>query len=60
MVFSGVGCPRVGLLDHMVALFLVFLGTSILFSIVAVAIYKLDLKVIRLESKVDHCIHCLK
>ena len=44
----------------MVALFLVFLGTSILFSIVAVAIYKLDLKVIRLESKVDHCIHCLK
>ena len=45
-----------GLLDHMVALFLVFLGTSILFSIVAVPIYKLDLKVIRLESKVDHYI----
>ena len=27
-------CPRVGLLDHMVALFLVFKGTSVLFSIV--------------------------
>ena len=27
--------PEVGLLDHMLALFLVFLGTSLLFSIVA-------------------------
>ena len=32
-------CPGVGLLDHMVVLFLVFLGTSILFSIVAAPIY---------------------
>ena len=32
-------CPGVGLLDHMVALFLVFKGISILFSIVAVPIY---------------------
>ena len=47
-------CPGVGLLDHMVVLFLVFLRTSMLFSIVAVPIYKLDLKVIRLEAKVDH------
>ena len=31
--------PRVGLLDHMVAPFLVFLGTSILFSIVTVPTY---------------------
>ena len=38
MVFSGI-CPRVGLLDHIVALFLVFQGTSILFSIVAVPVY---------------------
>ena len=42
------------MLDHMVVLFLVFLRTSMLFSIVAVPIYKLDLKVIRLEAKVDH------
>ena len=39
------------MLDHMVVR---FLGTSMLFSIVSVPIYKLDLKVIRLESKVDH------
>ena len=32
-------CPGVGLLDHMVALFLVFWGTSILFSIVAAQTY---------------------
>ena len=32
-------CPGVGLLSHMVALFLVFYGTSILFSIVAVPIH---------------------
>ena len=32
-------CLRVGLLGHMVVLFLVFKGTSILSSIVAVSIY---------------------
>ena len=32
-------CPVVGLLDHMVILLLVFEGTSILFSIVAVLSY---------------------
>ena len=32
-------CPIVGLLDHMVVLFLVFWGTSILFSIMAISIY---------------------
>ena len=32
-------CPGVGLLDHMVALVLVFKGTSILFSVVAAPIY---------------------
>ena len=32
-------CPGVGLLDHTVALFLVFKGISILFFIVAVSIY---------------------
>ena len=32
-------CPRVGLQDHMVVLFLIFKGTSILFSMVAVPIY---------------------
>ena len=32
-------CPVVGLLGHMVIIFLVFKGTSILFSIVAVSIY---------------------
>ena len=32
-------CPGVGLLDHMATLFLVFWGTSILFSIVAALIY---------------------
>ena len=32
-------CPGVGLLGHMVVLFLVFKGTSILFSIVATLIY---------------------
>ena len=32
-------CPGVGLLDHVVALFLVFKGTSILLSIVAAPIY---------------------
>ena len=32
-------CPKVGLLDHMVALFLVFKGNSILFSISAIPIY---------------------
>ena len=31
-------CPVVGLLGHMVALFLVFKGNSILFSIVAISI----------------------
>ena len=34
--FSADTCPRVGLQGHMVALFLVFYGTSIVFSIVAV------------------------
>ena len=38
MVFSAI-CSKVELLNHMVALFLVFYGTSILFSIVAVSIY---------------------
>ena len=38
MVFSGI-YPVVGLLGHMVVLFLVFKGTSIVFSIVAVSIY---------------------
>ena len=38
MVFSAI-CPEIELLDHMFALFLVFYGTSILFSIVAVSIY---------------------
>ena len=37
--FSQGICPVVGLLGHMVVLFLVFKGTSILFSIVAVSIY---------------------
>ena len=37
--FSPGTCPGVGLLDHMVVLFLVFQGTSILFSIVAAPIY---------------------
>ena len=32
-------CPRVGLLDHMVTLFVVFWATSILFFIVVVPIY---------------------
>ena len=32
-------CPGVGLLDHMVILFLVFWGTSILLSIVAAPTY---------------------
>ena len=32
-------CPVVGLLGRMVVLFLVFKGTSILFSIVAVSVY---------------------
>ena len=37
--FSQGLCPEVGLLGHMVVLLLVFKGTSILFSIVAVSIY---------------------
>ena len=32
-------CQGVGLRDHLLALFLVFQGTSILFSIVAILIY---------------------
>ena len=32
-------CPEVEFLDHMVALFLVFKGTSILFSIVSASVY---------------------
>ena len=32
-------CPGVGLLDHMVTLFLAFEGTSIVFSILAAPIY---------------------
>ena len=39
MVFSSDVCPGVGLLDHMATLFLVFWGTSILFSIVGAPIY---------------------
>ena len=35
LLFSLGICPGVGLLGHMVALFLVFKGTSILFSTVA-------------------------
>ena len=38
LFFSDI-CPGVGLLDHMVALFLAFCGASILFSIAAVPIY---------------------
>ena len=38
MVFSRF-MPRSGLLDHMAVLFLVFKGTSILFSMVGVPIY---------------------
>ena len=42
-LFQGKFCPhmcqRVGLLGHMVVLYLVFWGTSILFSIVVVSIY---------------------
>ena len=37
--FSPDKCLRVGLLDHMVASFLVFKGNSIPFSIVAVSFY---------------------
>ena len=37
--FSPDICPGLGLLDHMVALFLIFRGTSIMFSIVVVSIY---------------------
>ena len=37
--FSQSICPLVGLLDHMVALVLVFYGTSILFSIMAAPVY---------------------
>ena len=37
--FSLDTCPGVGLLDDMVVLFLVFKGTSILFSIVSAPIY---------------------
>ena len=37
--------PGVGLLDHMVVLFLVFYGTSILFSIVAVPTYTFSTRV---------------
>ena len=32
-------CPEVGLLDHIVALFLIFKGTSMLFSVVAIPNY---------------------
>ena len=39
IVFSLEKCPEVGFLDHMVALFLIFWGSSILFSIVAVPVY---------------------
>ena len=38
--FSQGICPLVGLLGHMVALFLVFKRTSVLFSIVTVPIYE--------------------
>ena len=37
--FSQDICPGVRLLDHMVALFLVFYGISTLFSLVAIPIY---------------------
>ena len=39
LLFSQGICPVVGLLDHMVVLFLVLQGISILFSIVVVLIY---------------------
>ena len=32
-------CPEAGLLDHIILLFLVFEGTFILFSVVAVSVY---------------------
>ena len=35
-------CPGVGLLDHMVTLFLSFYGTSILFSMMAAPVYILN------------------
>ena len=38
MLFSGI-CLKMGLLDHIVAIFLVFQGPSILFSILCVSIY---------------------
>ena len=37
--FSSDICPKVALQDHMIVLFLIFWGTSILFSIVAALIY---------------------
>ena len=37
--FSPDICPGVGMLENMVVLFLVFLGTSVLFSIVIIPIY---------------------
>ena len=37
--FSPDICPGIGLLDHMVILFLIFKGTSILFSVVAAQVY---------------------
>ena len=39
LVFSQGICPVVELLDHMLVIFLVFSGKSILFSIVAISIY---------------------
>ena len=39
LVFSPGIWPGVGLLDHMITLFLVFKGLSMLFSIVAAPIY---------------------
>ena len=37
--FSPDICPEVGFLDHMAILFLVFKGTSVLFSIMSVPVY---------------------
>ena len=39
IIFSLDICPGVGLVDHVVALFLVFKGTSIFFSIMALPVY---------------------
>ena len=59
--FSQGICPVVGLLSHMAVLFLVFKGISILFSIVAVAVY-IHCNLIctsLIMSNVEHLFMCL-